>query len=73
MEKIVFLPGASGNIDFWKPLIEFLPKKYEKQIIGYPGFGRIAEDTRLKSFSDLQEYVTGKINSESIQIGRAHV
>ena len=43
MEKIVFLPGASGNIDFWKPLIEFLPKKYEKQIIGYPGFGRIAE------------------------------
>ena len=37
MEKIVFLPGASGNIDFWKPLIEFLPKKYEKQIIGYRG------------------------------------
>ena len=64
MEKIIFLPGASGNLDFWKPLIEFLPEKYEKQIIGYPGFGTIAEDTSLKNFSDLEEYVTGKINSE---------
>jgi len=37
MEKIVFLPGASGKIDFWKPLIQFLPENYRKQIIGYPG------------------------------------
>ena len=71
MEKIVFLPGASGNLDFWKPLIEFLPEKYEKQIIGYPGFGNIAEDTSLKNFSDLEEYVTGKINSESILIAQS--
>lgn len=71
MEKLVFLPGASGNIEFWKPLIEFLPKNYEKQIIGYPGFGNIAEDTSLESFCDLQEYVTGQINSESILIAQS--
>ena len=32
MEKIVFLPGASGNIDFWKPLIEFLPALLHKDL-----------------------------------------
>lgn len=71
MKKIVFLPGASGNIDFWKPLIDFLPKKYEKEIIGYPGFGSVPEDTSLKNFRDLQKYVTSKINSESILIAQS--
>lgn len=71
MEKIIFLPGASGSSNFWKPLIEFLPEKYEKQIIAYPGFGNMAGDSSLKSFSDLQEYVTRQINSESILIAQS--
>ena len=44
MDKIVFLPGASGNTDFWNPLINFLPIHYEKEIIGYPGFGISTND-----------------------------
>ena len=71
MTKLVFLPGASGKIDFWNPLISFLPKDDEKQIISYPGFGGIAEDSNLKSFLDLQEYVTSQINSECIIIAQS--
>lgn len=52
-------------------MIDFLPKKYEKEIIGYPSFGSVPEDTSLKNFRDLQKYVTSKINSESILIAQS--
>lgn len=71
MEKIVFLPGASGNIDFWNPLIDFLPRHYEKEVIGYPGFGNVPDNTNIKNFRDLQNDVTSKINSKSILIAQS--
>ena len=71
MPQLVFLPGASGNLDFWTPLIECLPKNIEKKIIGYPGFGAIAEDPQLKGFDDLQHYVTAQINTESVVIAQS--
>ena len=71
MDKIVFLPGASGNMDFWNPLIDFLPIHYEKEIIGYPGFGTSENDQNINNFSDLQDYVTSKIQSKSILIAQS--
>ncbi|NNH78857.1 alpha/beta hydrolase [Acinetobacter sp. ANC 5380] len=71
MEKIVFLPGASGNIEFWNPLIDFLPRHYEKEVIGYPGFGNVPDNTNIKNFRDLQNDVTSKINSKSILIAQS--
>lgn len=71
MDKIVFLPGASGNIDFWNPLIDFLPIHYEKEIIGYPGFGTSTNDKNINNFSDLQNHVTSKIHSKSILIAQS--
>lgn len=71
MEKIVFLPGASGNIEFWNPLIDFLPRHYEKEVIGYPGFGNVPDNTNIKNFSDLQNDVTSKIDSKSILIAQS--
>lgn len=71
MEKIVFLPGASGKMEFWNPLANLLPRHYEKQVIGYPGFGNVPEHTDIKNFGDLQNHVARKIDSKSIIIAQS--
>lgn len=71
MEKLVFLPGASGKMQFWNPLINLLPKHYEKEIIDYPGFGNTPNNSDIKNFSDLAKYVTEKIQSNSILIAQS--
>ncbi|EJB8536726.1 MAG: alpha/beta fold hydrolase [Acinetobacter baumannii] len=71
MNNLIFLPGASGSISFWYPLIEKLPQHYRTKIIGYPGFGDIAESLDVKSFKDLTNYVLNQINEESIIVAQS--
>ncbi len=60
--NLIFLPGASGSMTFWHPLIEKLPQQYCTKIIGYPGFGDTPESLEVKSFEDLTNYVVDQIN-----------
>ncbi|MHA6194037.1 hypothetical protein ACX3YG_06655 [Pseudomonas wadenswilerensis] len=36
-EKVLFLPGASGNIQFWQPVADALPTPIDKQHMGWWG------------------------------------
>jgi pimeloyl-ACP methyl ester carboxylesterase len=71
MNNLIFLPGASGSISFWQPLIEKLPQQYHTKIIGYPGFGDTPESFEVKSFEDLTNYVLNQINEESVIIAQS--
>lgn len=71
MNNLIFLPGASGSISFWHPLIEKLPQQYRTKIIGYPGFGDTPESLEVKSFEDLTNYVVDQINEESVIIAQS--
>ncbi|MBI1446796.1 alpha/beta fold hydrolase [Acinetobacter sp. AC1-2] len=71
MNNLIFLPGASGSISFWQPLIEKLPQQYHTKIIGYPGFGDTPESVEVKSFEDLTNYVLNQINDESVIIAQS--
>ncbi len=71
MNNLIFLPGASGSISFWHPLIEKLPQQYRTKIIGYPGFGDTPESLEVKSFEDLTNYVVNQINEESVIIAQS--
>ena len=71
MNNLIFLPGASGSISFWHPLIEKLPQQYRTKIIGYPGFGYTPESLEVKSFEDLTNYVVNQINEESVIIAQS--
>lgn len=71
MNNLIFLPGASGSISFWYPLIKKLPQHYRTKIIGYPGFGDTAESLDVKSFKDLTNYVLNQINEESIIVAQS--
>ena len=71
MNNLVFLPGASGNTQFWNPLIAHLPKSYTKQIIHYPGFHGVAAHPDVNSFDDLTNYVVAQIQQPSILIAQS--
>lgn len=71
MNNLIFLPGASGSISFWQPLIEKLPQQYHTKIIGYPGFGDTPESVEVKNFKDLTNYVLNQINEESVIIAQS--
>jgi pimeloyl-ACP methyl ester carboxylesterase len=71
MNNLIFLPGASGSISFWHPLIEKLPQQYHTKIIGYPGFGDTPESVEVKNFKDLTNYVLNQINDESVIIAQS--
>jgi pimeloyl-ACP methyl ester carboxylesterase len=49
---IVFLPGASGDGRFWRPVAERLPS-CPKVFLDYPGAGRIPPSPQIGSFDDL--------------------
>ncbi|NDX20017.1 alpha/beta fold hydrolase, partial [Acinetobacter baumannii] len=71
MNNLIFLPGASGSISFWHPLIEKLPQQYRAKIIGYPSFGDTPESLEVKSFEDLTNYVVNQIHDESVIIAQS--
>ena len=56
-ERILFLPGASGDSQFWKPLADRLDHPAEKIVLGWPGFGRNPRDPNVNSLSDLYRSV----------------
>ena len=69
--NLIFLAGASGNTQFWNPLIEQLPNNYTKQVIAYPSFHGAAAHPDIHSFDDLSNYVVAQIQQPSILIAQS--
>ena len=68
MNKLVFLPGASGSQHFWQPLRAALTKYPDQQVIAYPGFDGVAPNLAIQNLYDLQEFVKENIEDDSILI-----
>lgn len=51
--KLLFLPGASGNTEFWRPAAERLALPAKQIHIGWPGFGSTPPDSIVTGMADL--------------------
>ncbi|PSS59116.1 alpha/beta fold hydrolase [Pseudomonas sp. BBP2017] len=51
--RLIFLPGASGNTDFWRPAAQSLAYPAAQLHIGWPGFGPTPADSGVNSMDDL--------------------
>lgn len=69
--KLLFLPGASGNKEFWKPLADQLKNRAARSFIGYPGFGEEPATPTVTSFSDLVKMVVSHIDQPTALIGQS--
>jgi len=52
-ERVLFLPGASGERDFWKPVADRIRHSGEKVLLGWPGFGANPPDPSIESLDNL--------------------
>ena len=62
MPKVLFLPGAGGSPDFWKPVGSRLPEEWSKHYFGWPGLGNQPHDPAIKGIDDLVRLVTTRID-----------
>jgi pimeloyl-ACP methyl ester carboxylesterase len=53
VQPILFLPGASGRADFWRPVAERLDDLGPCHRVGWPGFGGLPPDPAIASLDDL--------------------
>lgn len=60
--KLMFLPGASGNIAFWQPVAERLAHPGERLHVGWPGFGPTPPDPAVNGLEDLVARVIAAID-----------
>ena len=57
MHKVLFLPGAGGSPDFWKPVGSRLSADWPKFYFGWPGLGPQPHDPAIASLDDLVQLV----------------
>lgn len=60
--QLLFLPGASGNSQFWRPLADQLDHPGERHFVRYPGFGDMPADGLINSLEDLSQQIAGYID-----------
>ncbi|CAN7601217.1 alpha/beta fold hydrolase [Rhizobacter sp. LjRoot28] len=61
-QQILFLPGASGNTAFWKPVAAQLNIAGTRTAhVGWPGFGPTPFDPDVSSLPELAAAVSGRI------------
>ena len=71
MTHAVLLPGASGSIGFWQPLLDLLPAEYTVQIVGYPGFDCQPAQDDVYDFNSLSTYAVNQIQQKSVLIAQS--
>jgi pimeloyl-ACP methyl ester carboxylesterase len=58
---VLFLPGAGGAAEFWKPVGDRLPDTWSKRYFAWPGLGNQPHDTDIRSINDLVRLVAADI------------
>ena len=61
-EKLIFLPGASGNTQFWKPVSDGLHHPGQREFIAWPGLGGVPLASDVNSIDDLVRRVSASIS-----------
>jgi pimeloyl-ACP methyl ester carboxylesterase len=58
---LMFLPGASGNVAFWKPVANALRHPGKRQFVAWPGCGGAPTDPDVNGIDDLVSRVVADI------------
>ena len=60
---LLFLPGASGNIDLWRPVAQALRHPGERRFVTWPGFGGVPSESGVNGIDDLVARVVRAISA----------
>jgi len=68
VRRILFLPGAGGDPDFWKPLGDMLPFSWDKVYFEWPGLGNRAPHPEINRFEDLAGLVEKQLGDSPVDL-----
>lgn len=60
-EKLLFLPGAAGNLQLWRPVSDALRHPAQREFLSWPGFGGAPRDPEVNGLDDLVRRVVAAI------------
>jgi pimeloyl-ACP methyl ester carboxylesterase len=66
--RLLFLPGAGGDPEFWWPLGDRLPATWEKVYFGWPGLGAQPPSPTVNCRGDLVRLVEAEIGDEPVDL-----
>lgn len=66
-QRVLFLPGASGDGRFWQPVAERLPVA-DKVLVDFPGLGNVPHDPTVRGFEDLVALVLRRIDDRPVDL-----
>jgi pimeloyl-ACP methyl ester carboxylesterase len=66
--RVLFLPGASGDGRFWRPVAERLPASWEKAFFDWPGLGRIPGRADVAGLADLARLVVERADPGPVDL-----
>lgn len=70
-ESLVFLPGASGNREFWKPVSAGLRHPGARRFMSWPGFGGAPPEPGVTGIDDLVARVTREITGPAALLAQS--
>ncbi|WMY87473.1 alpha/beta hydrolase [Pseudomonas shirazica] len=71
IEQLIFLPGASGRVEFWHTLASALECPAERIFFGYPGFGGVPDAPEIQGLFDVVERVVSLIDKPTALIAQS--
>ncbi len=70
-ENLIFLPGASGNREFWKPVSAGLRHPGARRFMSWPGFGGAPMEPGVSGMADLVARVAREITGPSALLAQS--
>tara|TARA_B110001454_G_scaffold187455_1_gene184841 strand:+ start:93 stop:773 length:681 start_codon:yes stop_codon:yes gene_type:complete len=69
--KLIFLPGAGGHPDFWRPMSNALLNIGEHVLMAWPGFGGIPTQADVTGMDDLVDRVVQQMDKPCALIAQS--
>jgi pimeloyl-ACP methyl ester carboxylesterase len=66
--RLLFLPGAGADPNFWRPLGGRLPSDWAKLYFGWPGLGDQPPDASVRSIDDLVALVEAELDPGPVDL-----
>jgi poly(3-hydroxyoctanoate) depolymerase len=70
-DTVLFLPGASGDVSYWKPVATRLTTSAHKELHTYPGFGGSPCAAGVENLNDLVTHLTNRIKKPTAIVAQS--
>ncbi|NBF06500.1 alpha/beta fold hydrolase [Pseudomonas sp. Fl5BN2] len=70
-QQLLFLPGASGNRQFWQPLAAQLRHPARQVHLGWPGFGDTPAQPDVQGMDDLVDLVLQRVDRPTALVAQS--